>query len=72
MVSHRLSMDERTALIMSMLSNPNEVEVVGSLSRGDAQAFVDTIDEVCSHTVPCLNVNNKATESFAFRRSGDG
>ena len=38
-------MDEQMDLIKSIFSDRDEVEVFDYLSGGDAQAFVDTIDE---------------------------
>ena len=46
LITHPLSIHERTILIMSIFSDRNEVEVVGHLSGDDAQAFVDVIDVV--------------------------
>ena len=39
-------MDKRVSLITTIFSDDNEVEIVKGLSGGDAQAFIDTIDEV--------------------------
>ena len=39
-------MDKRVSLITTMFSDDNEVERVQDLSGGDAQAFIDMIDEV--------------------------
>ena len=36
---------------MAILSDNNEIEVVQGLHGDDAQAFVDVIDEVPSHTL---------------------
>ena len=69
MASDSLSMDERTGLIASILSNPDEVEAAERLSRGDAQAFVDTICGVRSLTIPRLKTKDKAIDFF---RSGVG
>jgi len=46
LTSFPLSVHERTALITSIFSERDKVEVVGNLSRDDAQAFIDVIDEV--------------------------
>lgn len=56
MASPSLSVDERAALIASILSNPDEAEVAARLSGGDAQTFVDTIYGVCFHAIPRLKV----------------
>ena len=45
LITHPFLMHERIALITSIFSDRNEVEVVGHLSGDDAQAFVDVIDE---------------------------
>ena len=44
-------MDERVSLITTVFSDDNKVEIARGLSGGDAQAFIDTIDEVCLCTV---------------------
>ena len=53
LISDPLSTDERTALITSIFSDFDEIEVeiVGRLSGGSAQTFVDKIDEVNSHPI---------------------
>jgi hypothetical protein len=43
--------DERISLITTIFSDPDQVEMVSNLSGGDAQAFVDKIDEASSHTI---------------------
>ena len=48
LINDHLSEDERTSLITSIFSDSDEVEVVTSLPKNDAQAFVDTIDKVTS------------------------
>ena len=45
LISPTISTDERIDLIKSIFSDRDEVEVFNYLSGGDAQAFVDTIDE---------------------------
>ena len=49
-------MNEQTALITSIFSNRDEIEVVQRLSGGDARAFVDGVDQVGSHTISLLKV----------------
>ena len=44
-------MDKRIPMITSIFSDRDEVEAVEHLSRGDAQALIDVIDEASSHTV---------------------
>ena len=45
LISRTLTMDERISLISTIFLDHNQVEVVGQLSGGDAQTFVDMIDE---------------------------
>ena len=45
------STDERINLIKSIFSNPDEVVALEYISRDDAQAFVDLIDEVSVRTL---------------------
>lgn len=49
LITSTLSMDKRVSLIASIFSNSNEIESVGHLCGGDAQAFIDVADEVSSH-----------------------
>ena len=46
LISPTVSTEERADLIKFIFSDRDEVEVFNYLSGGDAQAFVDTIDEV--------------------------
>ena len=46
LISHTITADERISLIMTIFSDYNQVEKASHLSGNDAQAFVDTIDEV--------------------------
>jgi hypothetical protein len=48
LINNTLSTRDRISLIISIFSDPNEVEVIGHLSGDDAQAFIDVIDEVRS------------------------
>ena len=67
LISDHLSVDERTSLITSVFSDSEEVEVVASLPKNDAQAFVDMIDKVTSHTALCETTGIMSlilTESF--------
>jgi hypothetical protein len=50
LIDRTLSTHERISLIVSIFSDPNEVEVAGHLSGDDAQTFIDVIDEVSPHT----------------------
>ena len=51
LINYPLTTDERAFLIVTIFSDDNEIEIVGRLSGGDAQAFVDTIDEASLHTL---------------------
>ena len=46
LITHTLAKDERLSLITTIFSDRDQIEMVGNLSGDDAQAFVDTIDEV--------------------------
>lgn len=46
LISCSLSTQERIPLITSIFSDHNESKVVGYISGGDAQIFVDVVDEV--------------------------
>ena len=48
LISHTLTTDERTSLIVKIFSDPDEVEMVEHLSGDDAQAFIDAATEVSS------------------------
>ena len=48
-------MDKRGSLIATIFSDDNEVEIIKGLSGGDAQAFIDTIDEVRLCTISSPN-----------------
>lgn len=54
-------MAERTALITSIFSDRDEIEVVRRLSGGDAQAFIDAVDQVNSHTISSLKTGDSLT-----------
>ena len=49
LIDRPLAMEERIALITAIFSDHNEIEVVKGLRGGDAQSFIDVIDEVLSH-----------------------
>jgi len=51
LVSYRLEIHERLSLIVTIFSDPGEVEVVGQLSGYVAQTFIDTIIEVSAPTL---------------------
>lgn len=46
LISHPASLDERINLLTSIFPHHNEVEMARTLSKRDAQAFVDVLDEV--------------------------
>ncbi|KAF9646470.1 kinase-like protein [Thelephora ganbajun] len=52
LIGYSLSTDGRISLITSLFSNRDEVEIVGYLSGGDAQAFVNVVDEVSDSLAP--------------------
>ena len=56
MISDTLSMDERIPLIKSIFSDRDEVVVLEYLSRVDAQAFVDVIDEASIRILLSLKI----------------
>ena len=45
-----IAVDKRISLITAIFSNRGVAETVKRLSRDDAQAFVDTVDEVVPHS----------------------
>lgn len=47
LINPSLSVNEHIGLIMTIFSDRDEAEVTKYLSGDDAQAFVDTIHEVC-------------------------
>lgn len=51
LVGTPLSIRDRTSLIAAILSDRNEVEVIRSLCKDDAQAFVDVVYEVRLYTL---------------------
>jgi hypothetical protein len=52
LISHTLVAHEQISLITTIFSDRNQVNMVGHLSGGDAQTFIDTIDEVSPHKIP--------------------
>ena len=53
LITFPLSEDERISRITSIFSDRNEIKAAIDLSGEDAQAFIDAIDEVNSHTALC-------------------
>ena len=52
LISDTLSTDERIPLIKYIFSDRDEVVVFEYLSRADAQAFIDVVDEASVHISP--------------------
>ena len=46
LIDRPLTTDERVSLITDLFSDRDETEALKGLSRGDAQSFIDVIDEV--------------------------
>ena len=61
LISDTLSADERVHLIKFIFSDRDEVVVFEYLSRADAQAFVDIVDEASVHIF--LSPKNRTAES---------
>ena len=51
LIDRPLPKDERISLIADIFSDRDETEAVKCLRGGDAQSFVDVIDEVLSHSL---------------------
>ena len=49
-IDRPIAVDKRISLITAIFSNRGVAEAVKHLSRDDAQAFVDVVDEVLSHS----------------------
>ena len=49
-INRPIAADKRISLITTIFSNRGVAEAVKRLSRDDAQAFVDAVDEVLSHS----------------------
>ena len=49
-IDHPIATDKRISSITAILSNRFVAEAVKRLSRDDAQAFVDVVDEVLFHS----------------------
>ena len=67
-------MNEHADLVTRIFSDRDEIEVVQRLSGGDAQAFVDGVDQVNPHTISSLKVWGLliSTKSFTLCRLGIG
>ena len=74
LITYRLPTNEHAALITSIFSSRDEIEVAQRLSGGDAQAFIDRVDQVNSHTISFLKVGDSLAliESFTLCRLGLG
>jgi len=49
-IDQPIAIDKRISLITAIFSNRGVAEAVKRLSKDDAQAFVDVVDEVISHS----------------------
>ena len=49
LVDNATPQDQLASLVETVVSNVKVVDLVKSLQGGDAQAFIDTVDEVCRH-----------------------
>jgi len=54
LISRTHALHERISLITTIFSDLDQVEMVEQLSGDYAQSFIDTIDEVSSHTISRL------------------
>ena len=50
MIDRPLTKDERVSLIADLFSDHDEIETLKGLNEGDAQSFIDVIDEVPVHS----------------------
>ena len=50
LIDRPFTMDERISLITDLFSDRDEIEALKSLSGGDAQSFIDVMDEVPFHS----------------------
>ena len=69
LISHPLSVHERTSLIKSIFSDRDQVKMVGNLSGDDSQTFVDMVYEVNIPRVSRLNGKSRISTS-GVRPSG--
>jgi len=53
LIKSTLNAHERILLITAIFSDNNQIKAVSKLSGDDAQAFIDVIDEVSLHAIPC-------------------
>ena len=54
MVSRAVPQDELPSVIETIVSNVKAANIVTELTRDEAQAFADIIDEACHHVIPSL------------------
>ena len=50
LIDRPFTTDERVSLITDLFSDRDEIEVLKNLSGGDAQSFIDMVDEVPLHS----------------------
>ena len=46
LIDRSLTMDERVSLVADLCSDRGKIDALKDLSEGDAQSFIDVIDEV--------------------------
>ena len=67
LIDSTLATHKRISLIVAIFSDRNEVGIVGHLCGDDAQAFIDTIDEVSSHSFsPGTNGSVRPPPKFLY------
>ena len=59
LIDRPLTKDERVSLIADLFSDRSEIETLKGLNGGDAQSFIDVIDEVPVHS--CLRIAGPLT-----------
>ena len=62
LLSRAVPQDELPSVIETIISNAKAADIAGSLRGGDAQTFIDIIDEASYHTTPSLK--NQSIDLF--------
>ena len=62
LLSRAVPQDELPSVIETIISKPKSADIAGSLRGGDAQTFIDIIDEASYHTIPSLK--NQSVDLF--------
>ena len=57
LVSRAVPQGELPTVVEAIVSNMKAAEIVESLEGGDAQTFIDAIDQACHHTIPSLRIS---------------